>query len=66
MVETLDVGEVQLKEKVELLGPALKAPRIISTWAGFKDARAKYVLFAENAEWPQAGGQAVKDVYAVM
>ena len=67
IVATLDDAKVQLKEKVDLLWSTPNAQCIISAWAGMKDAWAKYMPFASKAQWPpQAAGQAVQDVYAVM
>ena len=52
--------------KVDLLWSHPNASLIISKWAGLKDAWAKYMPFAKDAQWPMASGQMVADVYAVM
>ena len=52
--------------KVDLLWSTPNASQIISKWAGLNDAWAKYMPFAKDAQWPQAFGQTVADVYAVM
>ena len=52
--------------KVDLLWSNPNASQIISKWAGLKDAWAKYMPFAKDAQWPMASGQMVADVYAVM
>ena len=66
IVATLDDSTVNLKEKVDLLWSTPKASHIISKWAGLKDEWAKYMPFAKSAQWPQASGLQVMDVYAVM
>ena len=66
IVATLDDTIVNLKEKVDLLWSTPKASHIISKWAGLTDKYGKYMPFAKSAQWPQASGFQVAEVYAVI
>ena len=66
IVATLDDTTVNIKEKVELLWSTPNASQIISKWSGLSETWSKYMPFAKNAQWPNASGLQVVDVYAVM
>ena len=66
IVTTLEDTTVKLKQKVDLLWSIPSALEILSKWAGLNDAWAKYMPFAKDAEYPQASGQTVTQVYEVM
>ena len=63
---TLEDTTVKLKQKVDLLWSTPSALEIVTKWAGLKDAWSKYMPFAKDAEYPQASGQTVTQVYEVM
>ena len=66
IVRTLEDTTVKLKQKVDLLWSTPSALEIVTKWAGLKDAWSKYMPFAKDAEYPQASGQTVTQVYEVM
>ena len=66
IVAALDSTNVNFKDKVDLLWHTPNAWQIISRWAGLNDKWAKYMSFAQGAQWPHASGLEVQDVYAVM